>query len=94
MKWLDDIPRIWKQAYLFICTWHAINFAISGVVEWKFFNPKSYVLWNTLFLFEALCILILLIFLWTYWLSRFRAMIQIAGHIAGIIGLYLIMGTL
>jgi two-component system LytT family sensor kinase len=94
VKWLDDIPRIWKRAYLFICTWHAINFAISGLVEWKFFNPKSYVLWNTLFLFEALCILILLIFLWTYWLSRYQPMIQIAGHIAGIIGFYFIMGTL
>jgi two-component system LytT family sensor kinase len=94
VKWLDDIPRIWKQAYLLICTWHAINFAISGVVEWKFINPKSYVLWNTLFLFEALCICILLIFLWTYWLSRFQAFIQIAGHVAGIVIFYFAMGTL
>jgi sensor histidine kinase YesM len=94
VKWLDDIPRIWKQAYLLICTWHAINFAISGVVEWKFFTPESYILWNTFFLFEALCICILLIFLWTYWLSRFQPMVQIGGHIAGIIGFYFFMGTL
>lgn len=94
MKWLDDIPKVWKQAYLLICTWHAINFAISGVVEWKFFTPESYILWNTFFLFEALCVCILLIFLWTYWLSRFQAMVQIAGHIAGIILYFFFMGTL
>ena len=94
MKWLDDIPRVWKQAYLLICTWHAINFAISGVVEWSVFTRESYILWNTLFLFEALCICILLIFIWTYWLSRFQAMIQIGGHVAGIITFYFVMGTL
>ena len=94
MKWLDDIPRIWKRAYLLICIWYGINFAISGVFEWRFVNPNTYVLWNTLFLFEALCVLILLIFAWTHWLFRFNATIQIVGHVIGIISFFFIMGTL
>lgn len=94
LRWFDKIPRIWKRAYIMICTWHAINFAISGFVEWKFNYPMGYILWNTFFLFEALCILILLIFLWTHWLSRFRGMVQIAAHVAGIVAFFFIMGTL
>jgi two-component system LytT family sensor kinase len=94
LKWLDSIPRTWRRAYLLICTWHAINFTISGIIEWKFINPEPYVLWNTFFLFEALCILILLIFVWTHWLSRFQAWLQITGHVAGIVLFYFVMGTL
>ncbi len=94
MKWLDDIPRIWKRAYLLICIWYGINFAISGIFEWRFINPKTYVLWNALFLFEALCVLILLIFAWTHWLFRFKAVVQIAGHVIGIVLFFFIMGTL
>lgn len=94
LKWLDNIPRIWKRAYLLICTWHAINFTISGIIEWKFINPEPYVLWNTFFLFEALCIFVLLIFAWTHLLSRFQGWIQITGHVAGIVLFYFIMGTL
>jgi two-component system, LytTR family, sensor kinase len=94
VKWLDDIPRIWKRAYLLICVWYGVNFFISGFFEWKFVNPQAYVLWNTLFLFEALCVLILLIFIWTHWLFRFQGMIQIAGHVIGIILFFFLMGTL
>ncbi|MBX2915305.1 MAG: histidine kinase [Cyclobacteriaceae bacterium] len=94
MKWLDAIPRIWKRAYLLICLWYAINFAISAVLEWKFVKPEFYVLWTALFLLEALCVFILLIFLWSHWLFRFTAMWQIIGHVSGIIVFFFLMGTL
>lgn len=94
MKWIDNIPKIWKRAYLFICLWYAINFAISTFFEWKLKRPFSYVLWNGLYLWEALCVLIVLIFLWTHWLFRFRPFIQIIGHAAGIVSFFVIMGTL
>jgi two-component system LytT family sensor kinase len=94
VKWIDDIPKIWKRAYLLICTWYFLNFAVSAFFEWRFVNHKSYVLWNAFFLFEALCVFILLIFLWAYWLFRFRSTIQIIGHVFGIIFFFLFMGTL
>ena len=94
MKWIDNIPKIWKRAYLLICIWYFVNFAVSAFFEWKFSNPSSYVLWNTFFLFEALCVLIVIIFLWTHWLFRFRAPIQIIGHVIGLIIHFLLMGTL
>lgn len=94
MKWFDSIPGIWKRAYLLICIWYAINFTISAVVEWRFVNPESYVLWTAFFLFESLCAFILLIFLWAHWLFNFRPAIQIAGHVTGIILFFLMMGTL
>jgi two-component system, LytTR family, sensor kinase len=94
VKWIDDIPRIWKQAYILICGWYAINFAISAFFEYKFENPELYVFWNALALFEALCVFIILIFLWAHWLSQFRLLIQIAGHTLGILLFFLVMGTL
>ena len=94
MKWIDDIPKIWKEAYMLICVWYSINFSISAFFEWKFENPETYVLWNALLLLEALCVFIVLIFLWSHLLSRFRLIVQIAGHTLGILLFFLVMGTL
>lgn len=94
MKLIDNIPRIWRRAYLFICIWYAINFIISVFFEWKFVNPSAYVIWNGLFLYEALCVSIILIFLWSHWLSQFKPSFQIAAHVAGIFTFFLAMGTL
>lgn len=94
MKWFDAIPSIWKRAYLLICLWYAINFTISAVLEWRLINPEYYVLWTKLFLLEALCVFILLIFTWSHWLFNFRARWQIAGHVLGIVVFFLMMGTL
>ena len=94
MKWIDYVPKIWRRAYLLICTWYAINFAISSFFEWKFVNPASYVLWNGFFLFEALSIFIVLIFLWSHLLAQFSTVAQITGHIFGLIFFFLVMGTL
>lgn len=94
MKWIDSIPRIWKRAYLLICIWYAINFAISSFFEWKFVNPSYYVLWNGFFLFEALCLFILLIFFWSHLLFHFTPVLQISGHLLGLIVFFLVMGTL
>ncbi len=94
MKLLDNIPRIWRRAYLFICIWYAINFIISVFFEWKFVNPSTYVFWNGLFLYEALCVSIILIFLWAHWLSQFKPSIQIGAHVIGIFTFFLAMGTL
>ncbi len=94
LKIIEDIPRIWKRAYLYICVWYAINFAVSSFFEWKFVNPSSYIVWSGLFMFEALCIFIILIFLWSHWLSRFNASVQIGGHVAGLFLFFFINGTL
>jgi two-component system, LytTR family, sensor kinase len=94
VKWIDRIPKIWKRAYLLICTWYAINFAVSSFFEWQFVNPAPYVLWSGFFLFEALCVFIILIFLWSHLLAQFKPVVQIAGHIFGLIFFFLTMGTL
>lgn len=94
MKWIDSIPKIWKRAYLLICIWYAVNFAISAFFEWKFVNPSYYVLWNGFFLFEALCLFIILIFLWSHLLFHFTPLLQISGHLLGLIVFFLVMGTL
>ena len=94
MKWIDSIPKIWKRAYLLICIWYAVNFAISAFFEWKFVNPSYYVLWNGFFLFEALCLFIILIFLWSHLLFHFTPVLQISGHLLGLIVFFLVMGTL
>ncbi|NJN41035.1 MAG: histidine kinase [Flammeovirgaceae bacterium] len=91
---VDRVPKIWKWAYLLICIWYAINFLISAIFEYNFVNPAAYVLWNAFFLFEALCVFIILIFLWSHWLVRFPLITQVASHVGGLVVFFLIMGTL
>ncbi len=90
----DKIPRIWKQAYLYLCLWYFINYAISAVLEYQLERPFTFVFWNTLYLFEALCLLIAAILLYSNWLFRFNLYVQIAGHIAGAVVFFLLMGSL
>lgn len=94
MRWLENIPRIWKLAYVVICFWYAVNYAVSTFFEWKLRRPFTYVLWNGLYLWEALCLLILLTFLYSHLLFRFRLVTQVVGHVAGLFGFFMIMGTL
>jgi two-component system LytT family sensor kinase len=94
VKLLDKIPRIWKMAYGLICLWYFLNFTLSALVEWSFVNPAYYVLWNALFLFEALAVFIILIFLWSHWLSNFQPVVQVVGHLMGIFIFFMTMGTL
>lgn len=91
---LDKIPSIWKKAYLYLCLWYFLNYAISAVLEYQLERPFTFVFWNTLYLFEALCILITAILLYSHWLFRFNLYIQIAGHVAGAVVFFLIMGSL
>src|SRR5688572_31951262 len=91
---VENIPKIWTRAYLLICLWYAINFALSAFFEWKLFRPFPYVLWGGFFLLEALCLLIIAIFLYSHWLSKFHYYAQIVGHLAGIVVFFFIMGSL
>jgi len=47
-----------------------------------------------MFLFEALCIFIVLIFLWSHWLMNFKPIVQVAGHVFGLVIFFITMGTL
>jgi two-component system LytT family sensor kinase len=90
---LDKIPRTWKRAYLLLCLWYFINFSISSIIEYKLETPFMYVFWNALYLFEALCVFIALIFLYSHILFRYSIYVQVAGHVAGAMAFFLIMGS-
>lgn len=94
MNFFEDIPRIWKRAYLLLCLWYALNFGVSTVLQFKFETPHSFVFWNALYLFEALCVLIVLIFLYARLLFRYKIYIQVVGHILGATCYFLLMGSL
>ncbi|HYF68615.1 MAG TPA: histidine kinase [Ohtaekwangia sp.] len=94
MKFLDEIPRIWKRAYLLLCLWFAANYAAGTLIEWRLDNPHTYIFWNALYLFEALAVLIIVIFYYSDFLFRFSVYIQIAGHFIGAMTHFLIMGSL
>ncbi|HEY3404904.1 MAG TPA: histidine kinase [Ohtaekwangia sp.] len=94
LKSIEDIPRIWKRAYFLLCLWYAVNYAVGTFIEWKLENPNTYIFTNALYLFEALCLLIIGIFFYTNFLFRFSVYVQIAGHVAGAMAHFLIMGSL
>ncbi|MBL7833361.1 MAG: histidine kinase [Cyclobacteriaceae bacterium] len=98
MNIFDQIPRIWKRAYLLLCLWYLINYTVGAVLKWKIDLPtnysySSYVFWNGLYLYEALCVLIILILFYSHFLFQFRLYIQVVGHVAGVITFFLIMGS-
>jgi sensor histidine kinase YesM len=90
---LEEIPRIYKRAYLLLCLWFAVNYAVGTFIEWRLENPHTYIFWNALYLFEALCILMIGIFLYSNFLFRFSVYIQVAGHFIGAMTHFLIMGS-
>ena len=94
MSLYDSIPKIWKRAYLLLCLWYAINFTVGTIVEWNFENPHAYVFWNALYLFEALVVLIPIIFLYTRWLFKYQIYLQVIGHLAGAMVYFFVMGSL
>lgn len=90
----DKIPRIWRQAYLYLCLWYFLNYAISAILEYQLERPFTFVFWNALYLFEALCVLIAGVLLYSHWLFRFNIYLQIAGHVLGAVVFFLLMGSL
>lgn len=95
LNFFENIPRIWKRAYLLLCLWYLINYAVGTIIAWKFEVPNAYyIFWNALYLFEALCILIIGIFFYSNWLFQFKIYFQVAGHVLGVMIHFIIMGSL
>jgi two-component system, LytTR family, sensor kinase len=94
LKFFEDIPRIWKRAYLLLCLWFALNYGVGSLIEYKLENPNAYLFWNALSLFEALCVLIVGILLYSHWLFKFSVYFQVAGHALGATMYFLLMGSL
>ena len=91
----ERIPRIWKIAYLLICLWYFINYAVSAFFQWRIFETyNDEVFWNTLYLYEALCISIILIFLWARFLFKYKIYVQVIGHFTGLAVFTLFMESL
>ncbi len=94
LRFLEEIPRIWKRAYLLLCLWFAVNYAVGTLIEWRLENPHTYIFWYSLAMFQALCILIIGIFFFSNFLFRFSVYVQVAGHFFGAMMHFLIMGSL
>ena len=90
----NRIPRVWKRAFLYLSLWYFINFSVSAILQWRLETPFTFVLWNALYLFEALCISIPLIMLYSNFLFQFKLYLQVVGHILGAMVYFLIMGSL
>ncbi|MFN8843550.1 MAG: sensor histidine kinase [Chryseotalea sp.] len=91
---IENIPGIWKRAYLLLCLWYALNFGVSTILQYRFETPHTFIFWNALYLYEALCVLIVLIFLYARFLFKFKIYFQVIGHITGALVYFFIMGSL
>ncbi len=89
-----QIPGKWVNAYLLIVLWYAINYIIGAISEYQIFSPYTYVLWNALYMFEIVCILVFLTFLWANLLFRYQVSVQVIGHLLGLTTNFLVMGSL
>ena len=89
----SDIPKIWLRAYLFICLWYAINFAVSVTSEYLIFEPFNHTLYTGVYLYITLCLAVIVIWLWSNFLFRFRIILQVIGHVFGVVASFVIFGT-
>jgi len=89
-----EIPRKWVNAYLLIVLWYAINYMISAISEYQIFSPYTYVLWNGLYMFEVVCILVFLTFIYANFLFNYRIPVQVIGHLFGLTVNFMVMGSL
>jgi two-component system, LytTR family, sensor kinase len=94
LKFFENIPGIWKRAYLLLCFWYALNYGVGTFIEYELNTHYTYVFWNALSLFEALCVLIIGIFFYSNWLFKFSVYVQVTGHLLGAMFHFMIMGTL
>lgn len=94
LNFFENIPTIWKRAYLLLCLWYAINYTVGTFIYWEFEIHEDYVWENALYLFEALCVLIILIFFYCNWLFRYNIYFQVGGHAAGVMMHFVIMGSI
>lgn len=93
MKFIDDIPRVWKRAYLLLCFWYAINYSVGTFLEWKLETPHTWIFWNAFYLLEAHCLLMIAIFFFCNWLFKYNVYIQVAGHALGVTIYFIIIGS-
>ncbi len=91
---MENIPTIWKRAYVLLCLWYALNFGVSTILQYEFETPHAFIFWNALYLFEALCVLIIFIFLYARFLFKFSIYVQVIGHILGTTAYFFMMGSL
>ncbi len=90
----ENIPRVWKRAYLLLCFWYAVNYSVGTFIAWKLETPYTYIFWKSFYLFEAHCILMIAIFFYCNWLFRYNVYIQVAGHALGVMTYFFIIGSL
>lgn len=95
MNFYERIPKIYKIAYALICSWYAFNFGLSAIIEWQVFRPyNTSALWTGLYMFEALCLFVALIFLYSDQLIRYKLPTQITGHATGLVVYFMAMSYL
>lgn len=94
LKFLQNIAPIWKRAYLLLILWYALNYTVGSILRYQLTTPLLHVFWNALYLFEALCILIVGIYFYCNLLFRYNIYIQVIGHIVGVTVFFLIVGSL
>jgi sensor histidine kinase YesM len=89
-----NVPLVlWKRAYLLLCLWYLINYAVGAFLKWRLDSPFDFIFWNALYLYEALCVLIVAVLLYSQFLFQFKMYIQVIGHVVGVLVFFLLMGS-
>lgn len=76
-----------------MCLWYLINYAVGAALKWELDLPSDYVFWNALYLYEALCVLMIGIFFYSHFLFQFKLYVQVVGHVIGVMVFFLLMGS-
>lgn len=83
----------WKRAYWSLCGWFALNFTIYITARYLTTSPFASTIYNGVFIFVILCIMIIPIWYWSRFITNMRIPVQVILHILSVVIWYFLMGS-
>jgi len=88
-----SISTIWGKAFLILCLWFTLIFGIGVTFQYLMFRPFPSTLINGILLNISVCAMAWVAWQWSSLLFKRRIIVQIVGHLFGLIISFIILAS-
>jgi len=88
-----SISTIWGKAFLILCLWFTFIFGIGVTFQYLMFRPFPSTIINGILLNISVCAMAWVAWQWSSLLFKRRILVQIAGHLFGLIISFIILAS-
>ena len=89
-----NISTIWGKSFLLLCLWYTFIFAIGVTFQYITLRPFASTIINGVLLNISVCMMAWIAWQWSSLLFKRRIVVQIAGHLVGIILSFVILASI